>query len=219
MTSVLLVDDQALIRSGLRSVLESADIEVVGEAGDGETALRMAWELMPDVVLMDLRMPRRDGVEATRDIRANAPLAGVRILVLTTFDGDREVIAALAAGADGFLGKSAEPDDLIAAVERTARGEAALSPRAARAIVTHIGSGKSAPAIDPALEELVKTLTPRERDLVAAAATGDDNQSIAERLFISPLTVKTHLNRAMSKLGARNRGQLVAIAYRSGITR
>lgn len=219
MTSVLIVDDQALIRSGLRSVLESADIGVVGEADDGEAALRMARELMPDVMLMDLRMPRRDGVEATRDIRAAPALSGIGILVLTTFDGDLEVISALAAGADGFLGKSAEPDDLIAAVERTARGEAALSPRAARAAVAHIGSGEAAPTVDPALEEHVKFLTPRERDLVAAAATGDDNQRIAERLFISPLTVKTHLSRAMSKLGARNRGQLVAIAYRSGIAR
>lgn len=219
MISVLIVDDQALIRSGLRSVLESADIEVVGEAENGRVAVELLKTLRPDVVLMDLRMPSGDGVEATRAIRSNSDLSSTGILVLTTFDGDREVVAALAAGADSFLGKSAEPDDLIAAVERTARGESSLSPRAANAAVSFIASKTSEGLPDPGLEKLVESLTPREKDIVIAAAKGEENSEIAASLVISPHTVKTHLNRAMMKLGAKNRGQLVAIAYRSGLAR
>jgi DNA-binding NarL/FixJ family response regulator len=214
---VLLVDDQAMIRAGLRSVLESADIEIVGEAGDGAAALSLLHSTLADVVLMDLRMPGVDGVEATTRIRADAALTSVRVLVLTTFDADEDVIAALAAGADGFLSKSAEPDDLIDAVLHTAAGRSSLSPRAARAVVSHLAKSRPPAALDPELAARVATLTPRERDLVIAAAAGDDNATIARRLFISPLTVKTHLNRAMMKLDARDRGQLVAIAYRSGL--
>ncbi|MFB7890599.1 response regulator [Microbacterium sp. NPDC056044] len=217
MTTVVLVDDQAMIRAGLRSVLESADIEIVGEAADGGAALPLLRATAPQVVLMDLRMPGVDGVEATRRIRADAALGAVRILILTTFDGDAEVVAALSAGADGFLSKSAEPEDLIDAVLRTAAGESSLSPRASRAVVSHLAKGAASVDPDPELAARVATLTPRERDLVIAAAAGDDNATIAKRLFISPLTVKTHLNRAMMKLDARDRGQLVAIAYRSGL--
>lgn len=219
MIRVLLVDDQAVIRAGLRSVLESAEIGVVGEASEGSGGVELARALRPDVVLMDLRMPGRDGVSATREIRSDPALEGVRILVLTTFDGDRDVVAALSAGADGFLGKAAEPGEIIGAVERVATGEPALSARASRAVITHLSTAQHPPrdGAEAGLADLVATLTPRERDLVVAAARGEDNATIAQRLHISPLTVKTHLNRAMSKLGAHDRGQLVAFAYRSGI--
>jgi DNA-binding NarL/FixJ family response regulator len=150
-TSVVLVDDQAMIRAGLRSVLESADIEIIGEAGDGVAALSMLRSARPDVVVMDLRMPVLDGVEATRRIRAEIALDPVRILVLTTFDADNDVIAALAAGADGFLSKSAEPDELIDAVLRTAAGQSSLSPRAARAVVSHLAKSPTAPSPDSEL--------------------------------------------------------------------
>ncbi|WP_456284390.1 response regulator transcription factor [Microbacterium sp. JZ70] len=219
MIRVLLVDDQAVIRAGLRSVLESADVSVVGEAPDGARGVELARSLHPDVVLMDLRMPGQDGAAATKEIRSDDSLEDVRILVLTTFDGDRDVVAALSAGADGFLGKAADPDEIIGAVERVAAGESSLSARASRAVITHLSAAPNQPRaeIDPELAALVATLTPRERDLVAAAARGEDNATIAQRLFISPLTVKTHLNRAMTKLGARDRGQLVAFAYRGGV--
>lgn len=219
MTRVVLVDDQAMIRAGLRNVLESADIEVLGEAGDGESALTLLRTTRPDVVLMDVRMPGVDGVEATRRIRADADLTKLPILVLTTFDGDAHVLAALRAGADGFLSKSAEPDELIDAVIRTAAGESSLSPAASRAVVSHLAQASAPGQADPELANRVASLTPRERDLVIAAAAGEDNAAIARRLFLSPLTVKTHLNRAMMKLDARDRGQLVSIAYRSGLMR
>ena len=218
MTRVVLADDQPLVRAGVRAVLESAGIEVVAEAGDGGEALHHAREALPDVVVMDLRMPRMDGVEATRRLRADDALAGVRVLVLTTFDADENVLHALRAGADGFLSKTAEPDQLIEAVERAARGEAALSSAASRAVLTHLVR-ETPPTIDPRLAALVEALTPRERDLVIAAAAGATNDEIAARLFLSPLTVKTHLNRAMAKVGARDRGQLVAVAYLSGLAR
>ncbi|WP_324011694.1 response regulator transcription factor [Microbacterium sp. JZ37] len=219
MTTVLLIDDQAVIRAGLRSVLESADVTIVGEASEGSRGVELARSLRPDVVLMDLRMPGEDGISATSEIRSDPALDDVRILVLTTFDGDGDVVAALSAGADGFLGKAADPDEIIQAVERVAAGESSLSARASRAVITHLSTakGQRRAEIDSELAALVATLTPRERDLVAAAARGEDNAAIARRLFISPLTVKTHINRAMTKLGARDRGQLVAFAYRGGI--
>jgi DNA-binding NarL/FixJ family response regulator len=217
-TRVLLVDDQPLVRAGVRAVLESAGIEVVSEAAEGAEALHRAREAKPDVVVMDLRMPRMDGVEATRLLRADPSLPGVRVLVLTTFDGDENVLHAVRAGADGFLSKTAEPDELIDAVERAARGEAALSSAASRAVLAHIVR-ETPPSVDPELVAVVQTLTPRERDLVIAAATGASNDDIARRLSLSPLTVKTHLNRAMAKVGARDRGQLVAVAYLSGLAR
>lgn len=218
MTRVVLVDDQPLVRAGVRAVLESAGIEVVAEAGEGAEALHHARELRPDVLVMDLRMPRMDGVEATRRLRAEDALAAVRALVLTTFDGDENVLHALRAGADGFLSKTAEPDELIHAVQRAARGEAALSLSASRAVLSHLVR-ETPPTVDPRLAAVVEALTPRERDLVIAAAAGATNDEIAATLFLSPLTVKTHLNRAMAKVGARDRGQLVAVAYLSGLAR
>ena len=219
MTTVVLIDDQAMIRAGIRGVLESAAIVVLGEAQDGGIGVGLVREVRPDVVLMDLRMPGVSGIEATKRVRADDELSSVRILVLTTFDGDADVLEALRAGADGFISKSAEPEELLEAVARIAAGESSLSARASKAVTTHLASEVELPDPDPQLMALVRTLTPRERDLVIAAATGADNAQIAAAQFISPFTVKTHLNRAMAKLSARDRGQLVAIAYRSGLVR
>lgn len=218
MTRVVLVDDQAMIRAGLRGILEDAGITVVAEASDGGQGVDAIRRNHPDVVLMDLRMPLVDGVEAVRRVRADESLTAVRVLVLTTFDSDRDVVAALSAGADGFLSKTADPEDLVAAITAVAMGEPSLSPRATRAVLRHLES-REEPAPDPDLVRRLDTLTTRERDIVRAAAAGHDNARIARDLFISPLTVKTHLNRAMMKLGARDRGQLVAIAYRTGLVR
>jgi DNA-binding NarL/FixJ family response regulator len=217
-TTVVLVDDQAMIRAGLRSLLEDAGIAVLAEAADGGRGVDLVRQTRPDVVLMDLRMPLMDGVEAVRRLRADNTLSSVRVLVLTTFDSDRDVIAALSAGADGFLSKTADPEDLVAAINTVAHGEASLSPRATRAVLRHLESRDELP-LTPDLARRLDTLTARERDIVRAAAAGHDNAQIARDLFISPLTVKTHLNRAMMKLDARDRGQLVAIAYRSGLVR
>jgi DNA-binding NarL/FixJ family response regulator len=219
MTTVVLIDDQAMIRAGIRGVLESAAIAVLGEAQDGGIGVGLVREVRPDVVLMDLRMPGVSGIEATKRVRADDELSSVRILVLTTFDGDADVLEALRAGADGFISKSAEPEELLEAVARIAAGESSLSARASKAVTTHLASEVELPSPDPQLVALLRTLTPRERDLVIAAATGADNAQIAAAQFISPFTVKTHLNRAMAKLSARDRGQLVAIAYRSGLVR
>jgi DNA-binding NarL/FixJ family response regulator len=220
-TTVIIIDDQSMIRAGLRSILESAGVRILGEAGNGREGVSMTRALRPDVVLMDLRMPVLDGIAATRAIREDQALSDVKVLVLTTFDGDKDVISALEAGASGFLGKSSSPDELIDAVQSTATGITTLSSAAASAAVRHISTTalEPLPAPDPHLLALVKQLTPREHDLVAAAATGLDNLAIARALHISPLTVKTHLNRAMIKLGARDRGQLVAVAYKSGIAK
>jgi DNA-binding NarL/FixJ family response regulator len=217
MTTVLLVDDQPAIRVGLRTILESAGIVVVAEAGDGEEAVLLAQRLHPDVVLMDLRMPGVDGIAATRRLRENPPPGQTRVVILTTFDGDPNVLAALRAGADGFLGKSASPDEIIGAVQLAATGDVALSQKAQRALLRHLAAaGEPAPP-DPEAAALAAELTPRERDVVIAAARGQDNDTIAAQFYISPLTVKTHLNRAMVKLRARDRGQLVATAYRIGL--
>jgi DNA-binding NarL/FixJ family response regulator len=217
MISVVLVDDQTMIRAGLRGILEDGGIEIVAEAPDGRAGVAAIRRAHPDAVLMDLRMPLVDGVTAIREIRADPDLADIRVLVLTTFDGDDDVVAALAAGADGFLSKTADPDELVEAVFAVARGRAALSDSATRAVLRHLGSTRR-PEPDPELTARAGSLTPRERDIVAAAAKGADNMQIARELFISPYTVKTHLNRAMAKLGARDRGQLVALAYQANIT-
>jgi DNA-binding NarL/FixJ family response regulator len=216
-TSVLLVDDQPAIRVGLRTILESAGIDVVGEADDGDQAFDQTQRLRPDVVLMDIRMPGTDGITAARRIREHHELEETRIIVLTTFDADPNVLAALRAGADGFLGKSASPDEIIEAVQKAAGGEVALSQKAQRALLRHLATSDEPPTTAPEDAALAAELTPRERDVVVAAAQGFDNDAIATQLFISPLTVKTHLNRAMAKLRARDRGQLVATAYRIGL--
>jgi DNA-binding NarL/FixJ family response regulator len=216
MTRVVLVDDQAMIRAGLRSILEDAGIEVSGEAGNGREAVTLIARARPDVVLLDLRMPILDGIGALTALRSDPDVARTPVLILTTFDGDPDVLAALRAGADGFLSKAADPDELIDAVRRLAAGAPALSDNATRAVLRHIEASSPA-SVDPALAARMDSLTSRERDIVVAAATGLDNIEIARRLYISPHTVKTHLNRAMVKLDVRDRGQLVAAAYRSGI--
>jgi DNA-binding NarL/FixJ family response regulator len=214
---VLLADDQVLIRSGFAALINSApDLEVVGEAGDGAEAIRQATALRPDVVLMDIRMPGTDGLEAARTITGSAELADVRIIVLTTFEADEYVLAALRSGASGFLGKSVEPDELLEAIRVVARGDALLSPRATRSLIARFLVQPQDGATDVRPDSL-EVLTEREREIVALVALGLSNQDIADRLFLSPLTVKTHVNRAMTKLGVRDRAQLVVIAYESGL--
>jgi DNA-binding NarL/FixJ family response regulator len=216
---VLLADDQVLIRSGFAALINSApDLEVVGEAGDGAEAIRQATALRPDVVLMDIRMPGTDGLEAARTITGSAELADVRIIVLTTFEADEYVLAALRSGASGFLGKSVEPDELLEAIRVVARGDALLSPRATRSLIARFLVQPQDGATDVRPDSL-EVLTEREREIVALVALGLSNQDIADRLFLSPLTVKTHVNRAMTKLGVRDRAQLVVIAYQTGLVR
>jgi DNA-binding NarL/FixJ family response regulator len=217
MIRVLLADDQALLRAGLRLLLEAAgDIEVCAEAPNGGEAVALAREHRPDVVLMDLRMPDVDGVTATTLIAGDPALARVRVVALTTFDDDETVLAALRAGASGFLVKDAEPEDLLNAVRVVARGEALLSPSVTRAVIAQaVGlslRGGSAPPGTPAL-------TAREREVVALVAEGLSNDEIAARLTVSPLTAKTHVSRSMTKLGARDRAQLVVLAYRHGLAK
>ncbi|MCA4131603.1 response regulator transcription factor [Arthrobacter sp. M4] len=216
MITVLLVDDQPAIRVGLRAILESAGFRVGTEAGNGREALLLAQEIRPEVVLMDLRMPGTDGTAGVRLIRAQPELEDTKIIVLTTFDDDPDVLEALRAGADGFLSKSAGPEEIIDAVRKASQGDITLSQRAQKALLRHLstGSGTVPTAQDAAL---AAALTARERDIVIAAAEGLDNEAIARAFFISPLTVKTHINRAMAKLNARDRGQLVAAAYRIGL--
>jgi DNA-binding NarL/FixJ family response regulator len=223
MTTVVIVDDQSMIRFALRGILESADgIVVVGEAERGEQGVSLARALRPDVVLMDLRMPGMDGIEAIRQIRGEPALAGVRILVLTTFENDDNVLHALRAGANGFLGKGAEPTDLIAAVRQIGAGGSLLSPAATQSVIDHLASQAAAPARSTAAAPLssveqVAELTMREREMVRMVAEGLTADAIAARLFISPYTVKTHINRAMAKLGVSTRAQLVRIAFDHGL--
>jgi DNA-binding NarL/FixJ family response regulator len=218
MTRVLLVDDQVMMRTGLRAILDGAGgIEVVGEATDGAEAVRLAVDLVPDVVLMDLRMPGMHGVEATRRLRGDPRLPNTRVLVLTTFDGDTETVAALRAGASGFLGKGAGPEELVAAVLDVAQGRAALSAHALSVVVEDVSRRQARETQDEDLARRIASLTARERDVVTAAARGADNKEIAARMVISPFTVKTHLNRAMTKLGARDRAQVVVLAHRAGL--
>jgi DNA-binding NarL/FixJ family response regulator len=216
---VLLADDQALIRGGFAALVRSAtDMEVVGEAADGAQALELARATYPDVVLMDVRMPGTDGISATRLITSHPELSGVRVLVLTTFEDDDLVLAALRAGASGFLGKGVEPVELLDAIRVVAGGEALLSPKATSGL---IGRLLALPTDGP--PELVgdelEALTEREREVVALVARGLTNDEIASRLFVSPLTAKTHVNRAMTKVGARDRAQLVVVAYQAGLVR
>ena len=217
MIRVMLVDDQEMIRAGLRAIIGAhPDLEVVAEAADGLAVLRQLDEARPDVVLMDIRMPGIDGVEATRRIRLTTPPEQLRILVLTTFDQDENVLQALRAGADGFLSKGAGPAELTGAIVQVASGGRALSPGAVSAVVDHVVDQRVI-AVDPALATRFADLTPREREIVGAIVSGLDNARIAEQFHLSPFTVKTHANRAMVKVGARDRAQLVTLAIRAGI--
>ncbi|MGW7455304.1 response regulator [Streptomyces sp. NPDC054787] len=219
---VLLADDQALLRSAFKVLVDSEpDMEVVGEASDGAQAFALARETRADVVLMDIRMPGTDGLAATRMISADPDLAAVRVVMLTTFEVDEYVAAALRAGASGFLGKGAEPEELLNAIRVAAAGEALLSPAATKGLIaTFLAQGGGA---DPSVAESgahtqrLAALTVREREVLVHVAAGLSNDEIAGRLEVSPLTVKTHVNRAMAKLGARDRAQLVVIAYESGL--
>jgi DNA-binding NarL/FixJ family response regulator len=219
---VLLADDQALLRSAFRVLVDSEpDMEVVGEAADGAEAVRLAKEERADVVLMDIRMPGTDGLAATRMISADPSLAHVRVVILTTFEVDDYVVQSLRAGASGFLGKGSEPEELLSAIRIAAGGEALLSPAATKGLIARfLAQGDAADDDrDPARAERLDALTGREREVLVQVAGGHSNDEIAERLEVSPLTVKTHVNRAMAKLGARDRAQLVVIAYESGLVR
>jgi DNA-binding NarL/FixJ family response regulator len=213
---VLLADDQPLIRSGFRVFVDAAaDITVVGEAADGREAVALARTTGADVVLMDIRMPGLDGLAATRMITADPRLAHQRVLILTTFEIDEYVFQALRAGASGFLGKSTEPAELLAAIRTVHRGDALLSPVALRGLIARfLARPDRTFAVD---RERLVGLTEREREVVALVATGRSNDEIAAHLVVSPHTVKTHVNRAMMKLGAHDRAQLVVVAYETGL--
>lgn len=216
---VVIADDQPLLRSGFTALIAPApDLEVVGEAGDGREAVRLAKAARADLVLMDIRMPVLDGLAATRLITGDDDLAGVKVLILTTFEIDEYVFAALRAGASGFLGKSADADELLHAVRTVHRGDALLSPTATRALISRFLTtpGPRQP-LDETARRGLAALTDRERQITALVATGLSNDEIAARLVLSPATVKTHVNRAMVKVGARDRAQLVVFAHRSGL--
>jgi DNA-binding NarL/FixJ family response regulator len=213
--SVLVVDDHSLVRAGFRSILSGEDdIDVVGEAKDGAEAVAAAVSEIPDVVLMDIRMPGMDGLQATRLITAHPRLQGTRVIVLTTFDLDEYVFGALKAGASAFLLKGVEPPELINAVRTVAGGEALLEPSATRRLIEAYVSGQQA---SPAGFPLPSSLTAREIEILRLIAAGLTNTEIAERLFISPLTCKSHVSRILTKLDARDRTQLVVLAYESGL--
>lgn len=216
MIRVVVADDQALVRSGFSVLLRSAeDIEVVGEAADGAEAVEVATVERPDVILMDIRMPGTDGLEATRRITADDRLAGTRVLILTTFDHDEYVFEALRAGASGFLLKDTLPDELLAAVRVVADGQALLAPRVTRRLVEEfVRRPAAAPTTPPpGLDQL----TERETEVLVAVARGLSNTEIADSLFMSPATAKTHVSRVLTKLHARDRAQLVMLAYEAGV--
>jgi DNA-binding NarL/FixJ family response regulator len=216
-TRVVLADDQPLVRAGFAMILDAEDdIEVVGEADDGALAVEQARRFKPDVVLMDIRMPGVDGLEATRRIVGDESLAAVRVLVLTTFELDEYVFEALRAGASGFLVKHTQPAELIRAVREVARGEALLSPSVTRRLIAEFTARPVRPTLVPAT---MRALTEREREIVALVAQGLTNDEIAAELVLSPATARTHVSRAMVKLQARDRAQLVVFAYQSGLVR
>jgi DNA-binding NarL/FixJ family response regulator len=213
---VLLADDQALVRAGFRALLDAEpDIEVVGEAGDGAQAVRLAAQSRPDLVLMDIRMPGTDGLAATRQIAADPALAGTRIVILTTFELDEYVFEALRSGASGFLVKDTEPTDLVRAVRAVAAGDGLLSPGVTRRVIEQFAVRAASPRPPRELAEL----TDREREVTALVGAGLSNEEIAQRLVVSRATAKTHVSRAMVKLGARDRAQLVVFAYEAGLVR
>jgi DNA-binding NarL/FixJ family response regulator len=216
MIRVVLADDQVLVRAGFRSLLDNEDdIEVVAEASDGEEAVALASQAKPDVILMDIRMPRLDGIEATRRIAGDDRLAGVRVVILTTFELDEYVFESLRAGASGFLVKDTEPLELLHGVRVVAAGESLLSPSVTRRLIAEFATRSTERRT---LEELDQ-LTGREREVMALVATGMSNDEIAEHLVVSPATAKTHVSRAMVKLHARDRAQLVVLAYESGLVK
>jgi DNA-binding NarL/FixJ family response regulator len=216
MIRVVLADDQALVRAGFRVLLDAQpDLEVVGEAADGAEAVALAVEHVPDVILMDIRMPNVDGLEATRRISAQENLAAVHILILTTFEEDEYVFEAIRHGASGFLVKDTEPVELLHAVRVVAGGDALLSPSVTRRLIGEFASrAKKVPAAST-----LDVLTEREREVVALVGEGLTNDEIAARLVVSPATAKTHVSRAMIKLNARDRAQVVVLAYESGLVR
>jgi DNA-binding NarL/FixJ family response regulator len=216
MITVLIADDQALVRGGFRALLDAQDdIDVVAEAADGDTAVALAREHRPAVVLMDVRMPGSDGLDATRRIVADPELAEVRVVILTTFDFDEYVFEALRAGASGFLLKDTEPVDLLAAVRAVARGDALLAPSVTRRLIEEFAGRLREPRPSGTLD----VLTEREREVVALVGGGLSNDEIADRLVVSPATAKTHVSRAMIKLAVRDRAQLVVLAYETGLVR
>jgi DNA-binding NarL/FixJ family response regulator len=210
-----IADDQPLIRTGLRAMIEHADdLELIGEAEDGDQAIDLARRHRPDVVLMDIRMPRRDGIEATRRITADADLGEVRVLILTTFDLDEYVYAAIKAGASGFVLKDAPPEEVIDAIRIVARGDALLAPSITRRLIEDLAA-RPDPDRPPPPE--LGALTDREREVLALVGRGHSNAEIAEQLFMSPATAKTHVSHVMTKLYARDRAQLVVLAYETGL--
>ena len=216
MITVVLADDQVLVRAGFRSLLAAQpDIEVVGEAGDGDEAEAVVRTTHPDVVLMDIRMPGTDGLVATRRIGADPQLRDVRIVILTTFELDEYVFEAIRAGASGFLVKDTDPLELLRAVRAVASGEALLSPSVTRKLIEEFATRSRQP--ESAMD--LGPLTDREREVMALVAEGLSNEEIGRRLFVSPATAKTHVSRAMTKLGVRDRAQLVVLAYESGLVR
>ncbi|MER5450792.1 response regulator transcription factor [Streptomyces sp. NPDC002766] len=216
MIRVLLADDQSLVRAGFRALLDAQpDIEVVGEAADGEEALRQVRELRPDVVLMDIRMPVLDGLAATRRITGDTALGEVKVVMLTTFELDEYVFEAIRSGASGFLVKDTEPEELLRAVRAVVAGDALLSPGVTRRLIAEFAARSK----EPAAADVLAELTEREREVMALVGIGLSNEEIARRLVVSPLTAKTHVSRTMVKLGARDRAQLVVLAYESGLVR